>query len=57
MKRFPSFLSNDPLICPETGEDSILDKGIGDLQVSQENIVTLAGKHVSAALHRKSLHI
>ena len=49
MNTFPSFLSNDPLICPETGEESLLEKGFGDLQESRENVVLLAGKHVSAA--------
>ena len=32
-----------------TGEESLLEKGFGDLQESRENVVLLAGKHVSAA--------
>jgi len=53
MDTFPSFLSNDPLICPETGEESLLEKGFGDLQESRETVVILAGKHVSAACAQK----
>ena len=53
METFPSFLSNYPLICPEIGEESLLEKGFGDLQESKENIVLLAGKHVSAAHEQK----
>ena len=49
METFPSFLSTDPLICPETDEESLFEKGFGDLQESRENVVLLVGKHVSAA--------
>ena len=42
MEKFQSFLSNDPLICPDTGEDSLLSKCFGDLQESRENVVMLA---------------
>ena len=49
MEKFQCFLSNDPLICPDTGEDSLLSKGFGDLQESRENVVMLASEHVAAA--------
>ena len=55
METFSSFLNNDPLICPETGEESLLKKGFGDLQESRENVVLLAAKHVAAAVAQKEL--
>ena len=53
LDRFQSFLSNDPLICPDTGEDSLLSRGFGDLQESRENVVLLASEHVAAARAQK----
>ena len=55
METFSSFVNNNTLICPETGEDSLLKKGFGDLQESRENVVLLAAKHVSAARAQKEL--
>lgn len=55
METFSSFVNTDPLICPETGEDSLLKKGFGDLQESRENVVLLAATHVSAARAQKEL--
>lgn len=55
MESLPTFVNNDPLICPETGEESILDKGFGDLQECRENVVLLAGKHIAAAQAQKRL--
>ena len=55
MEKFLGFLSNDPLICPDTGEYSLLSKGFGDLQKSRENVVMLASQHVAAARAQKEL--
>ena len=55
MEKFQSFLSNDPLICPDTGEYSLLSKGFGDLQESREIVVMLASQHVAAARAQKEL--
>ena len=53
MENDASFLNNDPLICPETHEESLLEKGFGDMQETRENVVLLAGKHVNAARAQK----
>ena len=55
MNNLPTFLSNDPLLCPETNEVSLLHKGFGDLGETRENVVMLAAKHVNAARSQKAL--
>ena len=55
MESLPTFVNNDPLICPETGDKPILEKDFGDLQECRENVVLLAEKHVTAARAQKRL--
>ena len=46
-------LNNDPLICPESNEESLLGKGFGDVQETCENVVLLISKRVTAARAQK----
>ena len=55
MESLPAFLNNDPLLCPETNEVSLLQKGFGDLGETRENVVLLAAKHVNAARSQKAI--
>ena len=55
MDNLPTFLNNDPLLCPETNEVLLLNKGFGDLVETRENVVMLAAKHVSVARSQKLL--
>ena len=53
-EKLQSFLSNDALkICPETNEESLLQKRCDDLQETCEQVVLLASKHVVAARAQK----
>ena len=55
MEKLQSFLSNDPLICPDTGKDCLLSKGVGALQEIRENVVMLPSQHNAAARAQKEL--
>ena len=53
MQTVATFLINDPLICPESHEESLLEKGFGKMQETHEHVVMLASKHVTATRAQK----
>ena len=53
METVSTFINNDPLICPESHEESLLEKGFGDIQETREHVVMLANKHIIAARAQK----
>ena len=55
MQTVATFLINDPLICPESHEESLLEKGFGKMQETHEHVVMLASKHVTIAIAQKRL--
>ena len=55
MENVSTFLNNDPFICPESHEESLMEKGFGDMQETREHVVLLANKHVTAARAQKGL--
>ena len=55
MESVCTFLNNDNLFCPESHEESLLEKGFGNMQETHNNVVMLASKHVTAAKAQKRL--
>ena len=51
----PEFVNNAPLVCPETNQLSILEKGIEELEETRENVCLLAAKHIKTVRSQKLL--